>query len=367
MSVSKIYVGMDVHKETITIAAFLPGKQSPEPVVKLPHDFRKVRRYFDRLATHGEIASCYEASGAGFVLQRAMREWSYSCEVVAPSMIPKKSGDRRKNDVRDAIDLARLYRSGDLTPVHIPAESEERVRDLVRCRTVMQRNLVAARHVVTKFLARRGLVYREGTRWKQKHMQWLSALRKSELLEGEDRMVFDEYLTLVEFLESRRDALDSAIEAAAELPAYKERVDRLRCFHGVNVLTAMVLVTEIGDFGRFRSPRELMAYLGLVPREYSSGEKERRGSITKTGNSRVRHVLVQAAWTASKRPAGVGYALSKRREGQPAQVVAHAIKARARLHKRFSQLSARKGAPIAAVAVARELSGFIWAVMRDTE
>jgi transposase len=365
VSLSKIYVGIDVHKESITIAALLPGKRDPESVVKLEHDLRKVRRHLDRLAKHGEIAACYEASGAGYVLQRAMKEWSYSCEVVAPSLIPKRAGDRRKTDVRDAVDLARHYRSGDLVTVHIPTESEERVRDLVRCREAMQRNLLRARHQVTKFLARRGLVYREGARWHTKHMSWLSKLRKSELLEAQDHFVFDEYLSHLEYVESRRDALDAAIETAAQLPQYKSRVDRLLSFHGINIHTAMVLLTEVGDFQRFKSPRDLMGFLGLVPREFSSGERERRGSITKTGNSRVRHVLVQAAWNQSRRPGNVGYALKKRREGQPAHVVAHAMKARTRLYQRFAKLMARKGAPIAAVAVAREMSGFIWAVMRD--
>ena len=364
MSTSKIYVGMDVHKDSITIAALFSGRSAPEAVTRLEHDLRKVRRHIDRLAKQGEIAACYEASGAGFVLQRAMKDWGYSCEVVAPSLIPKRPGEKRKNDVRDAIDLARLYRSGDLTPVHIPAASEERVRDLVRCRGAMQKTLLSARHQVTKFLARRGIAYHEKSRWSSKHMSWLSDMRKSELLEAEDRIVFDEYLSHLEYVEARRDALDKRIEIAAQLPEYREKVDRLRCFHAVDVLTAMVLLTEIGDFSRFRSPRELMGYVGLVPREYSSGEREVRGAITKSGNSRVRHVLVQAAWSLGKVPGKPGFAISKRREGQPAHVVAHAIKARKRLYERFKVLSFRKGRPIAAVAVAREFAGFIWAVMQ---
>jgi transposase len=367
VSASKIYVGMDVHKETITIAAFVGGKDTPEPVVKLPHDFKKVRKHFDRLSKLGEIAACYEASGAGYVLQRGMTDWGYSCEVVAPSMIPKRPGDRRKTDTRDAIDLARLYRSGDLVPVHIPAEAEERVRDLVRCRGAMQKMLISARHQVTKFLARRALVFRDGAPWGTRHMTWLSNLRASGQLVKEDRTTFDEYLSMLEFATTRRDSVDHAVETAAELPVYAEKVGLLRCFYGINVLTAMVLLTEVGNFSRFKTPRELMAYLGLVPREYSSGERERRGSITKSGNSRVRHVLVQAAWTASKIPRSVHHDLKRRREGQPAYAVAHAMKARKRLYERFKHLSSRRGAPKAAVAVARELSGFVWAVMRTAE
>jgi transposase len=362
VSEAKIYVGMDVHKDSISLAALLPGRDHHEPVVRLEHDLRKVRRYMDRLAKQGEIRACYEASGAGFVLQRAMVEWGYSCEVIAPSMIPRRPGDRRKNDVRDAIELARLYRSGDLVPVRIPSEADEKVRDLVRCRQAMQKNLIAARHQVTKFLTRRNVFYPGKSRWTAGHMKWLAELRSA--LEGPDKIVFDEYLSHVEYVLGRRDALDREIELQAGLPTYKERVDRLRCFYAVDVLTAMVLLTEIGDFGRFRSPLQLMGFIGLVPREYSSGEKERRGSITKSGNSRVRHVLVQAAWNLGKVPRKPGLELSRRREGQPAHVVAHAIKARKRLHERFSKLTFRKGRPIAAVAVAREFAGFIWAVMK---
>ena len=204
MSESKIYVGMDVHKDSITIVAILPGQQEPEPAIKLPHDFQKVRRYFDRLSKKGKIAACYEASGAGFVLQRAMTAWGHSCEVVAPSLIPTRPGDRRKTDSRDACGLARSYRAGDLTPVRIPEESEERVRDLVRCRGAMQKFLISTRHQVTKFLARRGLVYRESTRWGTKHLAWLSKLRTSGTLLEQDRVVFDEYLSHLEYVELRR-------------------------------------------------------------------------------------------------------------------------------------------------------------------
>lgn len=367
MSVSKIWVGMDVHKESVMVSAF--GEDADEPMVekRLPNEGRKLRRFFDRLGREGgEIAACYEASGAGYVLHRALTEWGVHCEVVAPSLIPTRPGERRKHDRRDARHLARQYRAGELVTIRIPTEAEERVRDLVRCRETLQRESLKSKHYVLKFLRRRGLIYREGKNWTLKHFRWLRGLLTDGVLEGEDEEVFREYLALLEYKLARRDELDRRIKELALDPAYREAVGRLSSFRGISTHAAMVLVTELGDWRRFEHPGQLMAYVGLVPSEHSSGESRRLGSITKTGNSHCRHVLVQAAWSY-RHPPRVGSALKKRQEDQPPDVVAHSWKAQHRLHKVFRRLEYRKNSRIAVVAVARELVGFLWAVMQDLE
>ena len=299
------------------------------------------------------------------MLQREPATWGSACTGVAPSLIPTKPGVQRNHDSYDASQVARLFRAGELTAVHIPTEAEERVRDLVRCRSAFQHEILKSRHYTLKFLARRGLVYREGTAWRQPHYEWLRRLARSDSpLAAEDRIVFGEYLALLEYKLSRRDELDRQITALALTPALAPRVARLPCFRGLDTHGAMVLATELADWSRFGSARELMADFSLVPREHSSGKRHRRGSLTKAGTSHVRHVLVQAAWSYRFAPK-VGVALKKRQAGQDPQVIAHAWKAQHRAHKVFRRLSAARPPQVAVVAVARELVGFLWAVMRD--
>lgn len=360
-----IYLGLDVHKDSITIAMLPSGAKTPTRVERLPNELPKLKRFLDRLARDGELRACYEASGAGYVLHRALREWGYSCDVIAPSLIPKRPGVQRKHDKRDATDLARLYRAGELTPVRIPSEAEERVRDVVRCRETFQREILKSRHYILKFLARRGLVFRDGTNWCTPHLRWLQHLTTEQSpLAPADRLVFREYHALLEYKLQRRDDLDREIARLAELPTLAPAVQRLQCFRGIALQGAMVLATEIVDWRRFERPTQLAAYLGLVSREESSGDRERKGSITKAGNSHCRHVLVQAAWSYHHRPA-VSADLKRRQLGQPPAVIAHAWKAQHRLHQRYTHLAYRKQPQIAAVAVARELVGFLWAAMQD--
>ena len=367
MSRSIIYLGLDVHKESVTIAVLPIEAPAPTRVDRLPNDLSKLRRYLQRLAEPGELRACYEASGAGYVVQRALTAWGVHCEVIAPSLIPKRPGVQRKHDKYDAAQLARLYRAGELTVVRIPSEAEERVRDVVRCRETFQRELMKSRHYVLKFLARRGVVYRDGKAWSQAHLEWLRRLgTPNGPLAPEDRLVLGEYVALLEYKLHRRAALDREIEALALTPALATAVGWLQCFRGIRFHTAMVLATEIIDWGRFAGPRELMAYLGLVPRERSTGERERKGALTKAGNAHCRHVLVQAAWSYRFRPK-LAAALKARQRGQPAAVIAQAWKAQHRLHQRYSHLAYRKRPQIAVVAVARELVGFLWAVMRRLE
>lgn len=364
---SIIYLGLDVHKDSITLAVLPSSVKTPTRVERLPNDLAKLKRLLDRLAHDGELHACYEASGAGYVLQRAMRDWGYACEVIAPSLIPQRPGVQRKHDKRDACELARLYRAGELTPVRIPTEAEERVRDVVRCRETFQREILKSRHYILKFLARRGFVFREGTNWCTPHRRWLEQLTsETSPLAPADRLVFREYHALLAYKLQRRDELDRQIEQLALTPALAGAVARLQCFRGISLHGAMVLATEIVDWRRFERPGQLAAYLGLVAREYSSGDRERRGSITKAGNSHCRHVLVQAAWTYHYRP-HLSVEIRRRQQGQPPAVVAHAWKAQQRLHQRYQHLAYRKQPQIAVVAVARELVGFLWAVMQDLD
>ena len=362
---TKVYVGMDVHKDSVMIAVLPERAPAPTLVKRLSHDPRGLRRLLDRLAREHEVRACYEASGAGYVLERKIRSWGHECEIVAPSLIPRRPGERRKHDRKDAEELARLYRAGELVTIRVPTEREERVRDLVRCRGTFQREILRSRHYILKFLARRGMVYREGRNWTLRHMMWLRAIQRDAVLETEDQVVFGEYLALLDYKVDRRDELDRHIEALALEPTYKEAVGRLCCLKGISTQAAMVLVTEIGDFRRFEHPGKLMAYVGLVPSEHSSGGTRRQGSITKAGNSRARHVLVQAAWTY-RFPPRRGAVLNRRQEGQPPEAIAHSWKAQHRLHKVFQRLAGRKTSQIAAVAVARELAGFVWALMQES-
>lgn len=362
-----IYLGLDVHKDSVTIAVLPADAIAPTRIDKYPNDFAKLRRVCERHAKDGTLRACYEASGAGYVLQRAMQGWGYHCDVIAPSLIPTKPGVQRKHDKYDAGQLARLYRAGELTTIRIPSEAEERVRDVVRCRETLQREAVKSRHYILKFLARRGFIYRAGINWRPAHYTWLRQLTgPTSPLAPEDRLVFGEYLALLEYKLSRRDALDQHIEEFALRPAYAPAVAALQCFRGLQVHGAMVLATELVDWRRFASPRQLMAYLGFVPREDSSGPRERRGSITKAGNAHCRHVLVQAAWAYRLHPK-IGPALTVRQRGQSPSVTLHAWKAQQRLYTMYHRISLRRGPQIAVVAVARELIGFLWAVMRDLD
>lgn len=366
MSTTTFYVGLDVHKDSVTIAVFRNRDPEPARVDRLPNDHRKLRRYFERLGAEGAVRACYEASGAGYVLQRALADWGFPCELAAPSLIPTRPGEHRKTDRRDAIKIARDFRDDRLVLVHIPTEEDERVRDLVRCRETFQREIIKSRHYILKFLRRRGFIYREGTHWTTRHLNWIRQVLQPGTLAEEDRLVLAEYFALLEYKLQRRDELDRRIEALALTPRYKPVVDRITCFRGFKTQAAMVLATELGDLRRFDSPRQLMAYIGLIPSEHSSGPRRRQGAITKAGNARVRHVLVQAAWHYRRRPT-VGAALKRRQEGQDPSVLAHSWKCQHRLYKVFHRLAERKPKQVAATAVAREMIGFLWAVLREID
>ena len=357
---STTWVGMDVHQEQIVVAMLRGWNRKPQEF-QVPHTASGVKKLVKRLKEFGQLESAYEAGPCGFDLQRRLRAEGIACAVIAPSLTPIKPGERIKTDRRDARKLAEQLRARQLTEVHAPSQAQEAVRDLCRCREDAREDLMRARHRLSKMLLRRGRVYRAGNNWTHKHRRWLLAL---EWGQEADRVVFGDYLQAVELLEERMKGLDAALEHAAAQEPYRQPVGWLKCFRGFNTVNAMTVVAELFEIARFSSPRPLMSYLGLVPSERSSGGSRWQGGITKSGNRHVRRVMVNAAWHYRHRPA-VGAALRKRREGQPAAIVSLADRAQHRLHRRFMRLLLGRGkcSQKAVVAVARELTGFIWAAL----
>ena len=356
------WVGMDAHKNSIKVAALLPDQAESVEWTEdtTPEAVRRLARRLQRLAP-GEVRCCYEAGPTGYALQRQLRGAGVGCTVIAPSLTPVQPGSRIKTDRRDARKLAELHRAGLLTEVHPPSESDEALRDLCRCRDDVRVDLLRARHRLSKFLLRRHCLYRQTKHhWGSRHWAWLEQLRFDDPV---SQATFDSYLLAVQQLEERQRQLDLRLAEFGGQEPYREPVAWLRCFKGIDTVTAVCLVAELHDFRRFRSPRQLMAYVGLVPSECSSGERERRGAITKTGNRHVRRLLVEAAWHHRHRPALSG-PLRQRRQGQPARVLAIADRAQERLCARYRRMSqAGKILPKTIVAMARELTAYLWAVL----
>jgi transposase len=356
------FVGLDVHKSSIQVALLTPGAGEPVQWQEATTD-QALRRLCRRLSreAQGEVRCCYEAGPTGYGVQRRLRAAGIDCIVVAPSSIPVRPGSRVKTDRRDARKLAELLRAELLSEVHPPNEQDEALRDLCRCRDDVRLDLARARHRLSKFLLRRHCIYTQTKHhWGTRHFAWLRQLRFDE---PAAQATFDSYLLSVDQLEERQRQLELQMDDFATREPYQEPVAWLRCFRGIDTVTAVSLVAELHGFSRFRSPRQLMAYLGLVPSEHSSGEKERRGSITKTGNRHVRRLLVEAAWHHRHRPA-VSLPLRRRREGQPPSVISIADRSQERLYRRYCRMMARgKPHPKTIVAMARELAGHLWAVL----
>lgn len=357
------FVGMDAHKKAINVAMLLPGRKDPVEwqVANEPAAVRRLAKKLEREGP-GEVRCCYEAGPCGYVLQRQLHQAArLVCEVVAPSLIPVKPGERIKTDRRDARKLAELLKANLLTEVHAPSVEEEATRDLSRCREDAQEDLGRARQRMGKFLLRRWLMFTVSKRaWGKLHRQWLRGLTFEH---ADDRAVFGDYLIAIEQLEERLRTLVIQLTECAQRDPYREPVGWLRCFRGIDTVTAITLVAELHDFRRFQNARALMAYLGLVPSEYSSGDSRHRGNITKAGNSHARRVLVETAWHYRHR-AKSGETLRRRRDGQPARVIALADRAQERLCRRFRHLVERgKPTPKVVVAIARELVGFLWAAL----
>ena len=353
------YVGLDVHAATITIALLEEHQEKPE-IREIPNNPAAIRKAFKQIAKGRSLRCCYEAGPCGYVLQRQLAAMGIDCQVVAPSLIPQKPGDRVKTDRRDAAKLARLLRSGDLTPITVPTEDQEAVRDLVRAREAARRNRTDARHRLTKFLLRHGQRY-HACNWTRPFWAWVNhvAFDHAELTK-----TLQHYIDMVLYLDRQIEDLDDHIETIAGRAPFRDVVARLSCLRGISTLAAMVILSEVYDLRRFATASQFMAFLGVVPSEHSSGQKQRRGGITKTGNGRVRRILVEAAWAYRHYPK-VTMRQRKMLTHQPPIVADVCRKANLRLTKRFHRLEARgKRSPVAITAIARELAGFVWAVAR---
>lgn len=353
-------VAFDQHAASVTAAVLLAGCRQPA-LHQLAPDLPTIRRFLTKVRRRGPVRCCYEAGPCGFELQRALTADGVACDVIAPALIPRRAGDRIKTDRRDAAQLAVLYRAGALTRIHIPTEQEEAVRDLLRCREDIRSDLLRARHRLSKFLLRHGRRF-TGTKkaWTQAHDAWLRA--QTWPLPALQQ-THEAYLRTVDEARARLLAIETELQACLTLEPLAERVRRLRCFRGINDLTALTLAAELSDPRRFPTARSLMAYLGLVPSEHSSGSKRARGGITKTGNAHARRVVIEAAWHYRHHPL-VGRALRQRQAGQPPALLARAWAAQQRLYARTRRLTGRgKSRQATVTAVGRELTGFLWAAL----
>jgi transposase len=355
------YVAMDTHKKQHRIALHYPCQ---EEIVEftINNTVRDIKKMVNKIKKQapGEVEFCYEAGVCGFTLKRRIEQFDCRCIVIAPSLVPRKPGERVKTDRRDAKKLLMMFKAGLLTEVHAPNEQQEAARELTRLRETAKENLKRIRHQLLKLLTRHGYAYRNGRHWTLKHIAWL---RTVEFTEPMLTSVFESYFAEMIYCIGRLEALDKEVELLAGSEEYKEIVGALRCFHGIETLTAITIITEIFEFGRFESPRHLMSYLGLTPSEDSSGDKQKKGSITKTGNKRVRRLLNETAWHYRHRYVPSA-ALKKRRKGQPQWAIDIADAAGRRLSKRHRHLVNNGKMPCKAnIAVARELAGFIWFVV----
>jgi len=355
-------VGIDAHKKSHQVAIRYWGS---EDLVELTvvNEPGALRRFVKRVLRESEVPveMCYEAGPCGFSLKRQLEGYGAKCFVVAPSLIPVKPGERVKTNRRDAKKLVNLFEGGLLTMIAEPNEGEEAVRDLCRCREAVQKDLVRMKHRLEKFLMRRAMYYKQGEQWTERHWNWLKGLRFENAV---DRVVFEQYLSQVEQQKERLKVLDQAMQDVSEEEPYRRPVGWLKCFHGIDTVTALSLVAELYGIERFESARELMAYLGLVISEQSSGDQRSRGGITKAGNRRVRRLLVECAWQYARGYGSPSKAVLARRKGQPQWVIEIAEKAQRRLTRRYWRLVQRgKEKKVAVVAVARELAGFLWSVL----
>jgi transposase len=359
-----MFVGLDVHKESIAVA-YAPQRPGSE-VIALGHigtrqcDIDKLLRQLRSKAA--ELQVVYEAGPCGFWLQRYLSRCGVSCRIVAPSLIPKRSGDRVKTDRRDAVQLARLYRAGELTPIHVPDLEDEAMRDLSRAREDALRDLKAAKFRLKAFLLRQDIRYAGQARWTAAHLRWLARVVCPTAAQ---QIAFQEYLRAINEQSERVARLDETLRDQAQRWRLRPVLEAIQALRGVQFTSAVTLMAELGDLTRFDHPRQLMSFLGLTPSEYSSGARRQQAGITKSGNTHARRVLVESAW-AYRHPAKVSAHLQRRLEHQPQALQDLSWRAQVRLCKRFRHLSARgKHVNEVVVAIARELSGFLWAIARS--
>lgn len=355
------YVGLDTHKDTIAVAVADAAGGRPRYFGEIPNSPASLSKLLRRLCPEGEVVSyCYEAGPCGYGIYRQIIESGHACSVVAPSLIPSRPGDRVKTDRRDSESLAGLQRAGELTPVWVPDEEQEAMRDLTRAREDMKHLERQSKQRLNAFLLRHGQRYTTGkSKWTQAHWRWLERLRFSQPVQ---QIVLQEYIDCVKQQQLRVKELELEMAGAMENWRLAPVVEGLMALRGCRVITAMTIVAELGDITRFDTPRQLMAFLGLVPTEDSSGPRRHRGGITKTGNGHVRRVLIEAAW-CYRFPAKKSAPLQRRAEKSSMTVQAIAWKAQKRLCARYRHLNRRGLMSVKiSTAIARELCGFIWAI-----
>jgi transposase len=356
-------VGLDVHKKNLTVAILPPDAARPAAVLTIENHAKAIDRMARRVTRTSPVVFVYEAGPCGYEVQRQLHRLGCRTVVIAPALTPIRPGDRVKTNRRDAEKLAGLYRAGQLTPIRVPTREEEAARDLVRAREDAVADRLRARHRLSKFLLRQGRLYHDTRPWSKAHRAWL---RQQRFDLAPAQQTFDAYVRALEEAEDRLESLNTQVLAVAQTPALAAVVQALRCLKGVDTLGAVTIAVETQDFQRFFHPRGYMKFTGLVCAEDSSGEKTRRGSITKAGNAHLRRVLVEAAWSYSRHNA-TSAVLAKRRQGCPTNIVQLARRAQDRLHRRFWRLVHRnKVRQVAVVAVARELAGFVWAIARQS-
>jgi len=358
MAKARTLVGLDVHATKI-VAAVLDAETGELQSFVMGGESAAAAGFCAGLP--GPVRVTYEAGPTGYGLARELAGRGVECVVAAPGKIPRAPGDRVKTDRRDAELLARLLLAGELHPVRVPGDEEEALRDLVRAREAVRVDLMRARHRLSKLLLRHGIRFEDGAAWTGRHHAWLATV-SFEWPAAQTTLL--DCRGAIDALTHRRERLEREIIALLPASPWQVQVGRLRCLRGIDTLTAVGLCGEIGDFERFARAEQLMSYLGLVPSESSTGQQRRLGSITKTGSTHARRLLVEAAWHYRPRPS-IGKALSDRQDGQPPEAIAVAWSAQRRLHRTWARLEARaKRRTIIAVAAARELAGFCWAITR---
>ncbi len=353
-----IHLGMDTSKNTIVVAVLMPGEQIPA-VDRVFNDEAPVRRLIGRFPDRGLLRACYEAGPGGYDLYRLLASMGVACDVVAPSLIPKGGSDKVKTGKRDSARLARLHRAGELTPVRVPSPAEEAVRDLARARSAVLSDRKRAQQRLTAMLMRHGRVWRN-TYWTGPHRAWIAAQAFDEPALG---TALAHYRATLDTRETELACIESELAPWARQEPLAGPAGRLGCYRGIAELNGLTLAAEVVDWRRFASARAFMGFTGLVPAEYSSGQRTWRGHITKAGSGPVRTALIEAAWAYRYKPA-IGVTLRRRQEGAAPETIARSWKAQRRLHGKYRAMTARgKAAPEAVTAIARELAGFVWAEM----
>jgi len=360
-----MYVGLDVHKKTINVALAPSNQGEVRSYGRIAGDLDAVDTTIRRLRPrHPKLEFVYEAGPCGYALYRHLTKRGFPCAVVAPSMIPKRSGDRIKTDRRDAVNLARLYRAGELKSVYVPSGEDEALRDLTRSREDAVISHKRARQQLGALLLRQNIRYTGQTAWTKAHRRWLSEV---VMPHEAQQIVFQEYLNAVQEAQERVDRITDEIRVRVETWRMAPVVKALQALRGISVIAAAGTLAELGDLTRFDNPRQLMAFLGLVPRQDSSGPRQRLGSITKTGNGHVRRLLVEAAW-AYRYPAKVARTLQLRQQDLPRKVCEISWGAQLRLCRRYRRLQAKgKLKQVVVTAIARELVGYVWAITREVK